>query len=320
MIVVGGGVIGLACAWRAARSAACDVLVLERGRPEPAPPASRRGCWRRSARRAGARRRCWRSRSIRAGAGPASPPSSRRRAGSTSGYRALRRAARRPRRDEAAELRRRHRAPCGELGLEAEWLTPRRCRELEPGLAPASPAASHAPGEAAVDPRALIAALLAALDRARAARSRGQRGSEALIEGGAARSGVRIARGEELPRRRASCSPPAPGRARRAGCPSGRARRCARSRARSSRLRGPAAEPVCERIVAGERVYIVPRADGRLVVGATVEERGFDTAGHRRRRPRAAARGLPGAARDRRARAGRGGRRAAPGDARQRCR
>ena len=42
-------------------------------------------------------------------------------------------------------------------------------------------------------------------------------------------------------------------------------------------LRGPR-EPVCERIVASERVYLVPRADGRLIVGATVEERGFDTA------------------------------------------
>jgi glycine oxidase len=42
-------------------------------------------------------------------------------------------------------------------------------------------------------------------------------------------------------------------------------------------LRGPTADPVCERIVAGERVYMVPRADGRLIVGATVEERGFDT-------------------------------------------
>jgi glycine oxidase len=42
-------------------------------------------------------------------------------------------------------------------------------------------------------------------------------------------------------------------------------------------LRGPASEPVCERIVASERVYLVPREDGRLLVGATVEERGFDT-------------------------------------------
>jgi glycine oxidase len=42
-------------------------------------------------------------------------------------------------------------------------------------------------------------------------------------------------------------------------------------------LRGQASEPVCERIVATERVYVVPRADGRAIVGATVEETGFDT-------------------------------------------
>ena len=42
-------------------------------------------------------------------------------------------------------------------------------------------------------------------------------------------------------------------------------------------LRGPANEPPCERIIGGERTYLVPRADGRLIVGATVEELGFDT-------------------------------------------
>jgi glycine oxidase len=41
-------------------------------------------------------------------------------------------------------------------------------------------------------------------------------------------------------------------------------------------LRGPATEPVCTRIVTSERVYIVPREDGRVAVGATVEEQGFD--------------------------------------------
>jgi glycine oxidase len=35
--------------------------------------------------------------------------------------------------------------------------------------------------------------------------------------------------------------------------------------------------PPCGRILASERVYLVPRPDGRLIVGATVEERGFDT-------------------------------------------
>ena len=43
-------------------------------------------------------------------------------------------------------------------------------------------------------------------------------------------------------------------------------------------LRSPDGVAPCERIVASERVYLVPRPDGRLIVGATIEERGFDSA------------------------------------------
>jgi len=42
-------------------------------------------------------------------------------------------------------------------------------------------------------------------------------------------------------------------------------------------LRGPADEPLCSRNLRGLEVYVVPRGDGRVVVGATVEEQGFDT-------------------------------------------
>jgi glycine oxidase len=42
-------------------------------------------------------------------------------------------------------------------------------------------------------------------------------------------------------------------------------------------LAGQAAEPLCSHVVGTSRVYVVPRANGRVVVGATVEERGFDT-------------------------------------------
>jgi glycine oxidase len=41
-------------------------------------------------------------------------------------------------------------------------------------------------------------------------------------------------------------------------------------------LRGPAAPPLCRHNVRGLEAYLVPRADGRVVVGATVEEQGFD--------------------------------------------
>jgi glycine oxidase len=37
------------------------------------------------------------------------------------------------------------------------------------------------------------------------------------------------------------------------------------------------AAPLATRVVWGPDVYLVPRADGRLLVGATVEEMGFDT-------------------------------------------
>jgi glycine oxidase len=47
------------------------------------------------------------------------------------------------------------------------------------------------------------------------------------------------------------------------------------------RLAGDAGHPLLGRsvrgLVQGSSVYLVPRADGSLVVGATVEERGFDT-------------------------------------------
>ena len=41
-------------------------------------------------------------------------------------------------------------------------------------------------------------------------------------------------------------------------------------------LRSDPERPACRRIVVTGRVYMVPRPDGRLIVGATVEERGFD--------------------------------------------
>ena len=41
------------------------------------------------------------------------------------------------------------------------------------------------------------------------------------------------------------------------------------------RLRGDS--PIAGRVIGTPEVYVVPRADGRVVVGATVEERGADT-------------------------------------------
>ncbi len=56
------------------------------------------------------------------------------------------------------------------------------------------------------------------------------------------------------------------------------------------RLHDPAGPGLLTRVMRMGPSYIVPRGDGRYVIGATQEERGFDTHRHRRRRVRAVAR------------------------------
>jgi glycine oxidase len=176
-------------------------------------------------------------------------------------------------RDEAAELRRIHDLQRS-LGLESEWLPTRECRRLEPGLPPSFHGGVHVAGDASVDPRALSQALLAAI----------------------AAEGVRIMAGVEIERallanRRIEGLVTDRGELRAeavvlaTGAWSGQAPWLppeARPPVRPVKgqileLAGAGAEPVCKRIVASERVYLVPRSDGRLIVGATVEEKGFDT-------------------------------------------
>jgi glycine oxidase len=196
-------------------------------------------------------------------------------------------------RDETDELRRRFDL-IGSLDLGVEWLRPRECRELEPGIAPTCAAGVHAPGEAAIDPRPLVTALAAAVER---------RGGEVLADAEVAESviergrlvGVRGAGGREHRASRvvlatgawSGTAPWLPPEARPPVRP---------VKGQTLTLRGSPDLRPCERIVAAERVYLVPRPDGRLVVGATEEERGFDvqvTAGGVHELLREAYRALP---------------------------
>lgn len=177
-------------------------------------------------------------------------------------------------RDEAAELRRVHDLQRS-LGLGAEWLQPRRCRELEPGLTPSFNGGVHAPGEGSIDPRRMTAALLGALAASGVEVRRGVEVTEALFEGERL-VGVRAATGEEL---RAEAVVLA------AGAWSGSSAWLPEEgrppvrpvKGQILELRAVDGKAPCGGIVASERVYLVPRDDGRLIAGATVEERGFDT-------------------------------------------
>ena len=179
--------------------------------------------------------------------------------------------------DEEAEMRRK-----GDLhrrsGLDSRWLGPDECRELEPGLAPALVGGLFVAGDAAADPRQLVTALKAGVEL---------RGGDLLagiepVESRFDDSGVSLTLSDgrvlESERLVLAC-----------GAMSGAVAEWlpehlrAEVRPVKGQILELVAEPpdshqVAERIVCGERFYAVPRKDGSLALGATVEEKGFDLA------------------------------------------
>jgi glycine oxidase len=271
-VVVGAGVIGLACAWRLARNGS-RVCVLERERPAAGATGVAAGML------APVGEAVWGEQNLldfnleSLRRWPAFAAEVEGDGGTEIGFAnhgALHVALDR---DEAEELRRRYELHRG-LGLESEWLGRSACRSLEPGLATAVRGGAHVPGEASVDPRRLIAALIAGNERQGVEIHSGADVVAAERHAGALT--VRTADGRTFETGALVLA---------AGCWSGQTEWLPPADRPAVRpvkgeiltLRGSETEPACDGIVAGERVYMVPRPDGRLIVGATVEERGFDT-------------------------------------------
>jgi glycine oxidase len=166
------------------------------------------------------------------------------------------------------------------LGLEAHRRSASECRALVPALSPAVRGGIEVPGDHQVDNRALLAALVEAC----------RRGGVTFVEGTvtalAAGPALVLADGRRL---RADHVVLAAG----TGLPdidglAGAALPSVRPVKGHILRLGPAAEhaippvPFLGRtvrgLVHGRSVYLVPRRDGSVVVGATVEERGTDTA------------------------------------------
>jgi glycine oxidase len=272
-VVVGGGAIGLCCAWRIARRGG-RVVVADRAEPPAGATRVAAGMLAPVGELAFGEPELLRMTLAAAEAYPGFVAELEAASGASVGYERMGALHVALDRDEAAELRRVHELQRS-LGLGAEWLPPRRCRDLEPGLTPSFNGGVHAPEEGAVDPRRLSEALLAALAGEGVEVLRAEI-VEALVDGERI-EGVRTAAGEVLRAEAVVLATGAwsgaaewlPGTAR----PPIRPVKGQILELRS--LDGDA--PPCERIVASERVYLVPRPDGRLIAGATVEERGFDT-------------------------------------------
>ncbi|HEX8102986.1 MAG TPA: glycine oxidase ThiO [Solirubrobacteraceae bacterium] len=175
--------------------------------------------------------------------------------------------------DEAAILDRLHGLQQS-LGLAADRLRPTAARRAEPGLAPTVRLALDVPGDRSVEPRALTAALAEAVERAGGAIRARARVEAVLVEGERA-VGVRLAGGEEL-RAAAVVLAAGTGLARVAGLPEGARVPVRPVKGQILRLRDPQGPGLVQRTIRTPDAYLVPRPDGRYVLGATVEERGFD--------------------------------------------
>ena len=140
------------------------------------------------------------------------------------------------------------------LGLAVERLRPSQARRAEPALAPTVRLALDVPGDGAVDPRKLVAALSDAVEAA---------GGEIRRE--------RVTDLATLPARHVVVA---------AGAWSGKLGDLPVRPVKGQimRLRDPRGEDLVTRTIRTREGYLVPRGDGRYVLGATVEERGWDTA------------------------------------------
>jgi glycine oxidase len=165
-----------------------------------------------------------------------------------------------------------------DLGLAVEWLSGREARRLEPNLSPGVRAGMIAANDHQVDNRLLVAALLAAGENAGCSLHRA-RASSLEVAGGAV-EGVRLDDDRLL---RAPSVVLAAGAWSRdlAGLPEAAVPPVRPVKGQIMRLTTPPGPPLLERsvrgFVNGTPIYLVPRANGTVVIGGTVEEQGFDT-------------------------------------------
>jgi glycine oxidase len=293
VVVVGGGVIGLACAWRLSQRGA-EVAVLERGEPGGGATRVAAGMLAPVGELTFGEPDLLELTLAAARLYPEFVAELEAGTGQSTGYERLGALHVALDRDEAAQLRRVHDLQRS-LELDAEWLSTRQCRELEPGLAPSFYGGVLAAGEAAIDPRALTEVLLAACRDEGVEVWTGTEVVDGIFEDQrlvgirARRVDIGDAKGQlsthTVSNRPFDLEVRGGSIVLAAGAWSGAAdwlpediRPPVRPvKGQVVELRSRDAEPPARHILASERVYLVPRADGRLVVGATVEEMGFDT-------------------------------------------
>jgi glycine oxidase len=166
------------------------------------------------------------------------------------------------------ELRRR-------LGLSVERIRPSDARRLEPALTPALRLALDVSDDHSIDPRKLTGALVQAVSESGGEIRTGVEVTRLLLYDGRV-EGAALANGEVV---RAPRVVIAAGvwSGRIAGIPEQSRVPLRPVKGQILRLHDPAGPGLLTRVIRMEGAYIVPRGDGRYVIGGTMEERGFET-------------------------------------------
>jgi glycine oxidase len=162
-----------------------------------------------------------------------------------------------------------------ELGCVAHRRSATQCRALVPSLTPALRGGIDVPGDHQVDNRALLGALVVACHRAGVEMIEDSvaalgPGPSVSLQGGATVSGDRVLLA-------AGVATAAIGGLTGAGLPPIRPVKGHIVRLGATGP-GPALSRTVRALVHGRSIYLVPRRDGSMVVGATMEEKGMDTA------------------------------------------
>jgi len=272
--VVGAGVIGLAVGWRAAQRG-LRVVVLERGE-EPARETSSvaAGMLAPISETLATELPLMRLGLASVNAYPGFVAELHEATGMDTGY--LRCGTLLAARDgDEAEALARELALRESLDLAAHRLRASEARRLEPALAPTLRLALDVPDDHAIDPRKLTAVLARAL-RAAGGELRTSVPVAELTTGDGRVTGVRIAGGERVAAEHVVVAA-GPWSSSLDGVPDGASIPVHPVKGQILRLHDPAGPGLLTRVIRFTGGYLVPRGDGRYVLGATMEERGFDT-------------------------------------------
>jgi glycine oxidase len=161
------------------------------------------------------------------------------------------------------------------LGLTVHRLRPSEARRLEPALSPALRLALEIPDDHAIDPRKLSAALAGAVRNAGATLRTGAMVEQVSVADGRV-AGVCLTDGERIIAEHVVVAAGAWTEAV-GGLPADARVPIHPVKGQILRLHDPAGPGLLTRVLRMTGGYLLPRGDGRYVLGATMEERGFDT-------------------------------------------